>query len=310
MENGSGAALPRYVELETSRRCNRTCGWCPNGEGSARHDQELMAWSLFAKITGELGALGYDGWLANHNYNEPLLNPRVFDELDHVAQLLPLAKPAIYTNGDVPREPMLTRLLDSGVRYLRVTRYPRRAETPGTYEALLTWARRAGLSQWPWEQRAVRQGIALVCQRGEVKVEIIGPDIVASYNNRGGAVTQLPMLASPRLEACWMTATSASIDFRGRMKMCCCVYPDLDDHAGYIIGDLADFSFTELWTGGQMSGYRAAHARADWSRVTGLPVVHAAAARDPTGEPQCLKSQRPVPPFPHGSAWPERAWTG
>lgn len=224
-----------------------------------------MDWSLFAKITGELGDLGYDGWLDNHNYNEPLLNPRVFAELDHIRHVLPRAKPAIYTNGDVLREPMLTRLLDCGVRYLRVTRYPRRADTSATYEVLFTWARRAGLARWPWEQRTVRQGLALVRQLGDVKIEVIGPNIIGTYNNRGGAVTQLPILASPRREPCWMTATSASIDFRGRMKMCCCIYPDLEEHAGYVIGNLADKLFTELWTGEQMAGYRTAHARADWS---------------------------------------------
>lgn len=265
MENDSAVTLPLYVELETSRRCNRTCGWCPNGEQPARREQELMNWSLFTKITGELGGLGYDGWLANHNYNEPLLNPRVFAELDHVRHVLPQAKPAIYTNGDVLREPMLTRLLESCVRYLRVTRYPRRADTPATYEALFTWARRAGLAHWPWEQRTVRQGLALVRQLGDVKIEVIGPNIIGTYNNRGGAVTQLPILASPRRAPCWMTATSASIDFRGRMKMCCCVYPDLEEHAGYVIGNLADKPFTELWTCEQMAGYRTAHARADWS---------------------------------------------
>ncbi|MCS7483803.1 hypothetical protein ACFFQW_38325 [Umezawaea endophytica] len=63
--------LPRYIELEISRRCNRTCSWCPNGEQPARHDQELMPSPLFEKITAELGGLGYGGWLANHNYNEP-----------------------------------------------------------------------------------------------------------------------------------------------------------------------------------------------------------------------------------------------
>ncbi|MGH3568537.1 MAG: radical SAM/SPASM domain-containing protein [Pseudonocardia sp.] len=264
-DDGPVGALPRYIELETSRRCNRTCEWCPNSEQPVRREQELMDWSLFAKVVDELASLNYTGFLANHNYNEPLLNPRMFDELDHVRQVLPTAKPAIYTNGDVLREPMMTRILDSGVHYLRVTRYPHRADTPATFEALHAWTRRAGLKDWQWEQRTVRQGLALVRHVGDTTIEIIGPDIIGTYNNRGGAVTGLPMLASPRRDPCLMTATSASIDFRGRLKMCCCVYPDTADHAGYVIGDLADASFAELWNGEQMTSYRHAHARADWS---------------------------------------------
>jgi hypothetical protein len=34
--------LPSYMEVETSRRCNRTCQWCPNGEHNARRRQQLM----------------------------------------------------------------------------------------------------------------------------------------------------------------------------------------------------------------------------------------------------------------------------
>ena len=162
-------------------------------------------------------------------------------------------------------QPMLLQLLESGVRYVRVTRYPRRAETPATFAALRAWASRAGLLSWSWEERTVRQGLAMVCQVDEATVEVIGPNILGTYNNRGGAVTQLPLLATVRRDPCWMTATSASIDFRGRMKMCCCVYVDSPDHAGYVVGDLAEASFAELWSGEQMAGYRAAHARADWS---------------------------------------------
>lgn len=264
-DDGSALQLPAYIELETSRRCNRTCNWCPNGEQPVRHDQELMDWPLFTKIIAELGSLNFSGWLANHNYNEPLLNERVFTELDHVRRTLPLAKPAIYTNGDVLREPMLKRLLDSGVRYLRVTRYPHRADTAPSFDALYAWTRLAKLTTWQWEQRAVRQGLALVHETDDLKVEVIGPNIVGTYNHRGGSVTTLPLLASPRRDPCWMTATSASIDYRGRMKMCCCVYPETTTHARYVIGSLTDSSFAELWGGEQMANYRAAHGRADWS---------------------------------------------
>jgi hypothetical protein len=265
MDNYRAIALPRYIELETSRRCNRTCGWCPNSEQAARRDQELMDWSLFAKIVDELGSLAYSGWLANHNYNEPLLNPRVFTELNYVRTNLPKAKPAIYTNGDVLRESMLARLLDYGIRYLRVTRYPHRADTPATFDALHAWTKRAGLTAWRWEERAIRQGLALVHEIGEVKIEVIGPNILGAYNTRGGLITKLPMLTTRRTEPCWMTATSASIDFRGLMKMCCCVYPEAAEHASYVIGKLLDTSFANLWTSEQMTNYRAAHARADWS---------------------------------------------
>lgn len=71
----------RYVEVETSRYYNRTCTWCPNGHTHARRTQELMDWQVFTTITAELGAAGFDGFFAFHNYNEPLANPRLSQEI-------------------------------------------------------------------------------------------------------------------------------------------------------------------------------------------------------------------------------------
>jgi hypothetical protein len=80
---GAPVGLPRCVEVETSRRCNRSCTWCPNGEHTERRRQELMDWTLFRRIVDELGTLRYGGWLAFHNYHEPLLNRRLMPERAH-----------------------------------------------------------------------------------------------------------------------------------------------------------------------------------------------------------------------------------
>jgi hypothetical protein len=258
--------LPRYVEVETSRRCNRTCVWCPNAEHDARRVQQLMDWDLFRRVVDELGRLDYGGWLAFHNYNEPLLNRRILDEIGYVREAVPAARPAIYSNGDVLDYALFHRLVTAGVGYIRVTRYPRRADTPPSYDTIKTWLRRTGLvDEYGWQYTPVRQGLAAVLDTGRWKAEVISPGIAGAYNNRGGVVTTLPMLTMPRVEPCLMTATSAVIDYRGRMKMCCCVYPEAPAHAGYVVGDLHTASFTQLWDSARMNAYRAAHARADWS---------------------------------------------
>jgi hypothetical protein len=259
--------LPTYVEVETSRRCNRTCAWCPNSEHDARRAQQLMDWELFRRLVHELGTLDYGGWLAFHNYNEPLLNRRILDEIGYVRATIPAARPAIYSNGDVVDLPLFHRLITAGVRYIRITRYPRHADTAPPYDTITAWLRQAGLiDEYAWTLRPVRQGLAAVVEdTGGWKAEVIAPAITSVYNNRGGSVTTLPVLARQRTEPCLMTATSAVIDYRGRMKMCCCVYPEAPAHAGYVIGDLYAATFTQLWDSAQMNAYRAAQARADWS---------------------------------------------
>jgi len=263
---GAPVGLPRYVEVETSRRCNRTCAWCPNGEHPVRRRQELMDWTLFRRIVDELATLEYGGWLAFHNYNEPLLNRRLLDEIGYVRATAPAARAAIYSNGDVLTRELFDRLMSAGVGYLRVTRYPHRADTPPSFDAIRAWLRRAGLADdFVWDFRAVRQGLAAVIDTPGMRVEVISPAIETAYNNRGGSVTMLPVLVKARTERCLMTATSAVIDYRGRMKMCCCVYPETPAHAGYVIGDLHTATFADLWWSQRMDAYRAGHARADWS---------------------------------------------
>lgn len=259
--------LPRYVEVETSRRCNRSCMWCPNGEHTVRREQELMEWPLFAGLLHELNDLGFAGWLAFHNYNEPLLNPRLGQELQAVRAVLPGARPAIFTNGDVLTASTLDDLTAAGVRYVRVTRYPRHPAAPATDGAIRKWIDRAGLAGLAWDDpQPVRQGRAAVWEQADCRVEVISPDIAGAYNARGGTVTALPLAAVRRTEPCLMTATSASIDYRGRLKMCCCVYPEPGvGHDQYVVGSLRDHTFASLWWSQHMDQYRNAHAAADWS---------------------------------------------
>ncbi|MGW1159406.1 SPASM domain-containing protein [Streptomyces sp. NPDC002519] len=256
----------RYVEIETSRYCNRTCLWCPNGHTDARRTQQLMDWSAFTKITAELGAADFEGFFAFHNYNEPLANPRLREEIAHVRQVVPAAKPAIYTNGDLLNHSVLERLREDGVKYLRVTRYPHRANVVPTLEALRSWLIKARiLDCFDWQFTEVRQGLAATFTDPEtgMKIEVIRPSIV-TYNDRGG--TALVPQEGLRTAPCQMTATSLSVDWRGQMKMCCNVVPEGPQHREYVVGNVADHTLAELWNHPAMTDWRQRHGRADWSR--------------------------------------------
>jgi hypothetical protein len=257
--------LPKYVEIETSRKCNRTCTWCPNGEHPVRHEQELMDWGLFQDLTIQLGQAGYAGWFAFHNYNEPLLNTRLCKEVEQVREAAPLARPAIYTNGDALNRERLDRLIESGVVSIRVTRYPHTADTPPSYEAITDYLRRAGLDDLEFDYSPARQGLGALCEFDGVRLEVISPAIEKTYNTRGGSVTMLPVLAKMRTAPCLMTATSLVVDYRGAVKMCCCVYPESAPHEQYVIGNVGERLLLELWRSEAMNAYRAAHAKADWS---------------------------------------------
>jgi radical SAM protein with 4Fe4S-binding SPASM domain len=226
-----------------------------------------MPWPMFVKVIRELGAAGYSGFLALHNYNEPLLNPRLHEELALIGETVPHARPAIYTNGDLLIAGELDRLLAAGVRYVRVTRYPQRAGTAPDYGPLRRWLQNAGLlDSFQWQWLPVRQGLAARwhdAAAGTV-VEVIRPS-VDTYNDRGGTALG-PLVPAPRADPCRMTATSLSIDYRGTVKMCCNVIPDsATAHERYAVGTVAVSSLAELWDHPLMRDWRARHAVADWT---------------------------------------------
>jgi MoaA/NifB/PqqE/SkfB family radical SAM enzyme len=240
-----------------------------------------MSWPLFERIIQDLERYRYAGWLAFHNYNEPLANPRLPEEIRLVRLHLPSSKPSIFTNGDLLNLGLMQTLADSGVAYLRITLYPSTAAPQAAVELarMKDWLQnRRLLDLCCWTHTNLRQGTGASTKFANMTVDVILPDL-SRYNSRGGTV---PFgSAKERLIPCRMASHSASIDFRGRLKMCCNVYPDLHQHSPYLIGNFDQNSFEELWNSEKMIRFRQAHALADWSLS---PICARCTQRLPTDE--------------------------
>lgn len=98
-----------YIELEISSLCNRHCSYCPQSVISRK--RELLPINIFEKVMKELKTIEFDGGIAFHQFNEPLL------ELNHLCECikcarkyLPNARLVLYTNGDL-LNPRLCKLL-------------------------------------------------------------------------------------------------------------------------------------------------------------------------------------------------------
>lgn len=256
--------MPKYVEIETSRFCNRVCAWCPNSVLLNRRSQELMPWNHLTKALMSLSRHNYSGWLALHNYNEPLANPRLVAEIQLAVQLLPNASPAVYTNGDRLTGHLFTELLFAGVKQIRITLYPKSVDsTPQGHKRLRRWIeRRSFLSELLWEEEFARQGPVLR-HSGCLDVIVIYPE-VDRYYDRGGTIGWLS--GSPRTPPCFLTSHSLSVDYMGDVKMCCNVVSGSKDHARYVLGNIASLDLIELWNSPQFVEIRSRHRASDWSK--------------------------------------------
>ncbi len=223
--------------------------------------------SMFQAIIGSLSRWRYEGWLAFHNYNEPLANPRITQEVALARGQLPNAKLAIYTNGDYLTSETLEELVAAGLTQMRVTVYPRAScDGAPSHGHLWQWLeKKAFLRRGDWSEAFLRQGPALV-RENPVAIELISPD-VSRYYDRGG---MLPVLSIPhRSTPCFLTSHSLSIDYLGNIKMCCNMVTGHAPHERYMFGNVKEYDPIDLWNSPHFTQVRWYHRRARW---TGTPI--------------------------------------
>jgi len=260
--------MPRYIEIETSRYCNRSCLWCPNSVIRDRHEQELMEWSLYADLIRQLTEVDYDGWLAFHNYNEPLANPRLKREICFAKGSLPNVKLAIYTNGDLLSDNIYEYLCSIEVSEIRITRYPnshnlKQLEKHDVNQLYKWIEKKYFLKSLDWKYVKARQGDTLECY-SPVKIRIIAPD-VNNYYDRGGIISHLS--ARGRSKPCKLTHHSLSVDYLGNVKMCCNVLSSNPEHFPYIVGNVCKDRLFDIWNNDFFQKVRKLHASSNWSET-------------------------------------------
>jgi radical SAM protein with 4Fe4S-binding SPASM domain len=94
------------LDIESQATCNRTCWFCPRTydrsgkyfESGGRPIVHRMPTEKILDLLDQAQRLGFQGWVAFHYYNEPLLDPRNLD-LAHQARRRGM-HPYLHTNGD------------------------------------------------------------------------------------------------------------------------------------------------------------------------------------------------------------------
>lgn len=110
------------VYFELSNRCNMAAQHklCPlHGQTEAI----FLSTSLVVDVLGFLGSEKFAGRIAFHNYNEPLMDPRLFALISVARRLCPEAKIFIMTNGYMLDQTILNELVEAGVREIEATAY-------------------------------------------------------------------------------------------------------------------------------------------------------------------------------------------
>jgi hypothetical protein len=93
--------FPRVVAIETTGRCNATCGFCPNDV--LERAGEVMSDQLFEKILADLSEIPPEPGLEIYpNFvNEPFMDRNLMRRLRRINEVLPTARMTLFTNFNV-----------------------------------------------------------------------------------------------------------------------------------------------------------------------------------------------------------------
>ena len=223
----------RLLEIELFSFCNRTCPWCPNSTIDRKHNQ-FLDWEILKKIVQELKDQKFKGVITFSRYNEPLSLISEFKErINYIHQELPNIKLVTNSNGDFVTEEVLK---DLAIDELSIMDY----DYLGPEEC------EKRLNSWGYSVQEVR-GSYLYATHPTYHTQILyctnwGDNRVIT--DRGGYLKEYS--TKERQIPCYEPKYFCGINYDGTVSPCCNVRNDIEQHKGYVLGDLHNNTLTEV----------------------------------------------------------------
>lgn len=116
-----------YIEkiwIETVNFCNCDCPFCPIGLNMNKDKPEIMSDEMFYHIVRMIHEYDKDwsGTISPFGHGEPLLDPKIFDRINHIKERLPNSRILLSTNG-ILLPNRINELLRSKLDYIIVNFY-------------------------------------------------------------------------------------------------------------------------------------------------------------------------------------------
>lgn len=105
-----------HVEIEPTNNCNTRCFHCPHETIS--RPKGLMDWDTYRLVADQVMAYSDDLSFEYAGMGDPLLNPRIYDFIQHVSGA---GFTSITTNASALTEKNMSRLIEAGLRRLTIS---------------------------------------------------------------------------------------------------------------------------------------------------------------------------------------------
>lgn len=279
-------AMPMSIAIEPTTSCNLRCPECPSGLRSFTRPTGMLQSDLFKKTIDELAdTLSY---LTFYFQGEPYLHPQFLKLVQFAASRKIYT--ATSTNAHYLTDEMAKRTIESGLDRLIVSID---GTTQDTYEAYRVGGKldkviegAKNIIRWKKELKSITPFVVfqfLVVKPNEHQIEAvyklakeIGIDHVAlktaqiyDYKNGSDLIPTIDKysryqkmedgtysIKNELLSHCWKMWQSCVITWDGKVVPCC-----FDKDAHYVMGDLTQQSFKEIWKSEKYNSFRASILR-------------------------------------------------
>lgn len=275
-------AMPMSIAIEPTTSCNLRCPECPSGLRSFTRPTGMLQSDLFKKTIDELADTV--SYLTFYFQGEPYLHPQFLELVQYAASQKIYT--ATSTNAHYLTDEMAKRTIESGLDRLIISID---GTTQETYEAYRIGGKldkviegAKNIIRWKKELKSSTPFVVfqfLVVKPNEHQVEAvyklakeIGIDHVAlktaqiyDYKNGSELIPTIDKysryqkmgdstysLKNELLSHCWKMWQSCVITWDGKVVPCC-----FDKDAHYVMGDLQQQSFREIWQSEKYNSFRA-----------------------------------------------------
>jgi len=112
----------KHIYFELSNMCvySHLHPRCPV---SVQKTKKVLSSKIVKKVVDELGKIDYKGFISFHRYNEPLIDPRLFEFIEYIKVKCPGAMIRVLTNGFYLDQTIIDELYEKDIEYLTVSAY-------------------------------------------------------------------------------------------------------------------------------------------------------------------------------------------
>jgi radical SAM protein with 4Fe4S-binding SPASM domain len=276
------SGMPISISIEPTTSCNLRCPECPSGLRSFTRPTGMLKDELFKKVINELApTLSY---LIFYFQGEPYLHPQFLSLVEYASQKKIYT--ATSTNAHYLNDENARKTVESGLNRLIISIDGTTQETYESYriggnlDKVIEGTK--NILRWKKELRSVTPHVIfqfLVVKPNEHQIDDVkklakelGVDQVAfktaqiyDYENGSELIPTLDRysrykkngegkfaIKNQLLDHCWKMWHSCVITWDGKVVPCC-----FDKDAHFVLGDLNQNTFREIWTGNKYQEFRS-----------------------------------------------------